>query len=156
MLSMASAQLAGADFLVGIGPLGRGSDAARQLSEAGPMMRACRERACRSAPAGGWHPAKDMEHSEVAVIDYSPGRWPADAGVVCIARRARRSAGGAEWSLRADCGHAKGTARPQEPCRGRARRTVARTRRELFHIPAREVTAPTGHRPCDHRPRTGC
>src|SRR5450755_4782350 len=32
----------------------------------------------------------------------------------------RRSAGGAEWSLRADCGRAGGTARPQEPCRRRA------------------------------------
>jgi len=46
-------------------------------------------RACRSAPTGGWHPAKDMEHTEVAVIDYLPGTWPADAGVTCIARRTR-------------------------------------------------------------------
>src|SRR5664279_3905247 len=46
-------------------------------------------RACRSAPTSGWHPAKDMEHTEVAVIDYLPGTWPADAGVVCLARRTR-------------------------------------------------------------------
>jgi hypothetical protein len=46
-------------------------------------------RASRTAPAAGWHPAKDMEHTEVAVIDYRPGSWPEDAGVVCIARRTR-------------------------------------------------------------------
>ena len=46
-------------------------------------------RAGRSAPTGGWHPAKDMEHTEVAVIDYLPGSWPAAAGIVCIARRTR-------------------------------------------------------------------
>src|SRR5664280_951073 len=46
-------------------------------------------RACREAPAAGWHPAKDMPHTEVAVIDYLPGTWPQGAGVVCIARRTR-------------------------------------------------------------------
>jgi Transposase DDE domain group 1 len=46
-------------------------------------------RACREAPADGWHPAKGMPHTEVAVIDYLPGTWPEDAGVVCIARRTR-------------------------------------------------------------------
>jgi hypothetical protein len=46
-------------------------------------------RAGRVPPTGGWHPAKDMDHTEVAVIEYLPGSWPADAGVVCIARRTR-------------------------------------------------------------------
>ena len=46
-------------------------------------------RASRTAPVTGWHPAKDMPHTEVAVIDYLPGSWPEDAGVVCIARRTR-------------------------------------------------------------------
>ena len=46
-------------------------------------------RACRAAPTGGWHPATDMDHTEVAVIDYLPGAWPNGAGVVCIARRTR-------------------------------------------------------------------
>jgi hypothetical protein len=46
-------------------------------------------RTCRSAPTAAWHPAKDMEHTEVAVIDYLPGTWPPGAGVVCIARRTR-------------------------------------------------------------------
>lgn len=31
-------------------------------------------RAAGSAPTAGWHPAKDMNHTEVAVIDYLPGR----------------------------------------------------------------------------------
>ena len=46
-------------------------------------------RACREAPSDGWHPATDMPHTEVAVIDYLPGTWPEGAGVVCIARRTR-------------------------------------------------------------------
>lgn len=46
-------------------------------------------RAGRVPPTGGWHPAKHMDHTEVAVIEYLPGSWPADAGVVCIARRTR-------------------------------------------------------------------
>ncbi|HEY4994456.1 MAG TPA: IS1380 family transposase [Nakamurella sp.] len=46
-------------------------------------------RACREAPSDGWHPATDMPHTEVAVIDYLPGTWPEDSGVVCIARRTR-------------------------------------------------------------------
>jgi hypothetical protein len=46
-------------------------------------------RAGRVPPTGGWHSAKDMAHTEVAVIEYLPGSWPADAGVVCIARRTR-------------------------------------------------------------------
>ena len=41
-------------------------------------------RASRTAPVTGWHPAKDMPHTEVAVIDYLPGSWPDNAGVVCI------------------------------------------------------------------------
>src|SRR5664280_2772016 len=40
-------------------------------------------RASRNAPAAGWHPAKGMPHTEVAVIDYLPGTWPEDAGIVC-------------------------------------------------------------------------
>jgi Transposase DDE domain group 1 len=46
-------------------------------------------RAGRVPPTGGWHPAKEMDHTEVAVIEYLPGSWPADAGVMCIARRTR-------------------------------------------------------------------
>src|SRR5664279_3770009 len=46
-------------------------------------------RASRETPAAGWHPAKDMAHTEVAVIDYLPGTWPKGAGVTCIARRTR-------------------------------------------------------------------
>ena len=46
-------------------------------------------RASRNAPTAGWHPAKGMPHTEVAVIDYLPGTWPQDAGVTCIARRTR-------------------------------------------------------------------
>ena len=46
-------------------------------------------RVSRTAPIGGWHPARDMDHTEVAVIDYLPGKWPNNAGVVCIARRTR-------------------------------------------------------------------
>jgi len=46
-------------------------------------------RANRTGPTTGWHPAKDMDHAEVAIIDYLPGSWPQDAGIVCIARRTR-------------------------------------------------------------------
>ena len=46
-------------------------------------------RASRSEPTAGWHPAKEMEYTEVAVIDYLPGSWPAAAGIACIARRTR-------------------------------------------------------------------
>ena len=46
-------------------------------------------RASRSAPVGGWHPAKDVDHTEVAVIAYLPGTWPTNAGVVSIARWTR-------------------------------------------------------------------
>ena len=46
-------------------------------------------RASRETPVAGWHPAKDMAHTEVAVIDYLPGTWPKGAGVTCIARRTR-------------------------------------------------------------------
>jgi hypothetical protein len=31
-------------------------------------------RANRTGPTAGWHPARDMAHAEVAVIDYLPGR----------------------------------------------------------------------------------
>ena len=46
-------------------------------------------RACRIPPKNGWHPAIGMAHTEVAVIEYLPGSWPADAKVSCIARRTR-------------------------------------------------------------------
>jgi len=36
-----------------------------------------------------WVPAIGMEETEVAVVDYLPGSWPTDAGVVCLARRTR-------------------------------------------------------------------
>jgi hypothetical protein len=40
------------------------------------------------APAHQWIPAIGMDDTELAVIDYLPGSWPAD-GMVCIARRTR-------------------------------------------------------------------
>ena len=46
-------------------------------------------RACRTAPADGWHPVIGMEHTEVAVMEYLPGQWPKDAGISCIVRRTR-------------------------------------------------------------------
>lgn len=70
---------------------------------AGALARACLDRgvkfaigATRSAPAftaanqvaeHAWTPAVGMEHTEVAVVAYTPGTWP--AGVACIARRTR-------------------------------------------------------------------
>jgi hypothetical protein len=39
-------------------------------------------------PEQQWIPAIGMDDSELAVIDYLPGSWPADT-VVCIARRTR-------------------------------------------------------------------
>lgn len=36
-----------------------------------------------------WVPAVGMEDTEVAIIEYLPGPWPKDAGIVCIARRVR-------------------------------------------------------------------
>lgn len=36
-----------------------------------------------------WTPAIGMDDTEVAIIDYLPGTWPHDAGIVCIARRTR-------------------------------------------------------------------
>jgi hypothetical protein len=39
-------------------------------------------------PAHCWIPAIGMEDTELALIDYLPGKWPSDA-VVCIARRTR-------------------------------------------------------------------
>lgn len=44
-----------------------------------------------AAQAAGpvWIPAIGMEHTEVAVIGYLPGSWPANAGISCIARRTR-------------------------------------------------------------------
>ncbi|MDJ0358591.1 IS1380 family transposase [Paenarthrobacter sp. PH39-S1] len=36
-----------------------------------------------------WVPAVGMDDTEVAIIDYLPGPWPKDAGIVCIARRTR-------------------------------------------------------------------
>lgn len=44
----------------------------------------------RAAAAAGdarWVPAIGMDDTELAVIDYLPGKWP--SGVVCIARRTR-------------------------------------------------------------------
>lgn len=46
-------------------------------------------RACRTAPADGWHPVIGMEHTEVAVLEYLPGPWPKDAGISCLVRRTR-------------------------------------------------------------------
>jgi len=46
-------------------------------------------RACRSAPADGWHPVTGMKHTEVAVLRYLPGPWPKDAGISCLVRRTR-------------------------------------------------------------------
>jgi hypothetical protein len=46
-------------------------------------------RANRAGPTAGWHPAKDMAHAEVAIIDYLPGTWPKNTGITCIARRTR-------------------------------------------------------------------
>ncbi len=65
------------------------------------LARACQERgvkfaigAKRSVPAFTaaqahlhWVPAVGMEHTEVAVVPYTPGTWP--TGVACIARRTR-------------------------------------------------------------------
>lgn len=45
--------------------------------------------AAQHAPEEAWVPAIGMEHTEVAVIDYLPGSWPTDSGIVCIARRTR-------------------------------------------------------------------
>jgi len=44
-------------------------------------------RAAAAAADARWVPAHDMEDTELAVIDYLPGKWP--PGVVCIARRTR-------------------------------------------------------------------
>ena len=46
-------------------------------------------RACRSAPADGWHPVIGMPGTEVAVLDYLPGTWPTDTGIACLVRRTR-------------------------------------------------------------------
>ncbi|MEO8814157.1 MAG: IS1380 family transposase [Mycobacterium sp.] len=46
-------------------------------------------RAARAAVGARWSPAEDMDHTEVAVIDYLPGTWPAGAGITCIVRRTR-------------------------------------------------------------------
>jgi hypothetical protein len=44
-------------------------------------------RAAAAAADARWVPAVGMEDTELAVIDYLPGKWP--PGVVCIARRTR-------------------------------------------------------------------
>lgn len=44
--------------------------------------------AAQRVPHHLWVPAIGMEETELAVIDYLPGSWPAE-GVVCIARRTR-------------------------------------------------------------------
>lgn len=49
----------------------------------GPVMRAAQR-----APGHAWVPAIGMNDTEIAVIDYLPGTWPAE-GVRCIARRTR-------------------------------------------------------------------
>lgn len=70
---------------------------------AGALARACLERgvafaigakrnpavirAAQAARDARWVPAVGMDETELAVIDYLPGAWP--AGVVCIARRTR-------------------------------------------------------------------
>lgn len=45
--------------------------------------------AAQRVPDHAWTPAIGMAHTEVAVIDYLPGTWPTDAGIVCVARRTR-------------------------------------------------------------------
>jgi hypothetical protein len=45
--------------------------------------------AAQRVPDHAWTPAVGMENTEVAVIDYLPGTWPADAGIACVARRTR-------------------------------------------------------------------
>ncbi len=44
--------------------------------------------AAAAVPDHAWVPAIGMEDTELAVIDYLPGAWPAQ-GVACIARRTR-------------------------------------------------------------------
>jgi len=44
--------------------------------------------AAQKVPDHQWVPAMGMDDTEIAVIEYLPGSWPAD-GVVCIARRTR-------------------------------------------------------------------
>ena len=46
-------------------------------------------RACRSAPADGWHPVIGMDNTEVATLGYLPGSWPKEAGISCLVRRTR-------------------------------------------------------------------
>ena len=48
--------------------------------------------AAQRVPEGQWVPAVGMEETEVALVDYLPGSWPTDSGVVCIARRTRIAA----------------------------------------------------------------
>lgn len=45
--------------------------------------------AAQRIPEHAWVPAVGMDDSEVAVVDYLPGPWPAEAGIRCIARRTR-------------------------------------------------------------------
>lgn len=45
--------------------------------------------AAQRVPEDAWVPAIGMEDTEVALVDYLPGSWPTEAGVVCIARRTR-------------------------------------------------------------------
>lgn len=64
--------------------LGRGVEFAIGAKRTAPVMAAV-----AGVPEHGWVPAVGMEHSELAVVDYLPGTWPKDAGIVCIARRTR-------------------------------------------------------------------
>lgn len=72
---------------------------------AGDLAQACVERGVQFAigakrttpvfaaaarvPDHRWIPAIGMDDTELAVINYRPGPWPQDAGIVCIGRRTR-------------------------------------------------------------------
>jgi hypothetical protein len=45
-------------------------------------------RAARTVPGHKWVPAIGMDDTEIAVVEYLPGKWPTK-NVVCIARRTR-------------------------------------------------------------------
>ena len=45
--------------------------------------------AAQRVPQSAWIPAIGMLDTEIAVVEYLPGSWPKDAGIVCVARRTR-------------------------------------------------------------------
>lgn len=63
--------------------LERGVGFAIGVKRVGPVM------AAGQAKELVWVPAIGMEHTEVAEVAYLPDSWPKDAGVRCLARRAR-------------------------------------------------------------------